>query len=76
MSPRRGALCADVIDPADDERLTTKAACEFLGISRSTLVRLTNAGTLRVLRVAGRNQFPVSGLRAYLASCEQPAGNR
>lgn len=69
MSRRPGAQCAVVVDP-DEPRLPTKEAAEFLHISRATLYRLMNRGEIRYLQVAGRNQFPVSSLRAYLASCE------
>lgn len=75
MVARRDAQCADVVDPDDGDRLTTKQAAEFLGISRATLIRLQNKGELRYYQVAGRNQFPVRDLRAYLASCEHGAVN-
>jgi excisionase family DNA binding protein len=75
MVARSGAQCAEVVDPDDDERLHTNPAAGFLGISRSTLIRLTNRGEIGVYRVGGRNQYSVRELRSYLASCKQPAVN-
>jgi|tagenome__1003787_1003787.scaffolds.fasta_scaffold12605875_1 excisionase family DNA binding protein len=70
MAAGPGAACAVVVDPPNEERLNTKDACQFLGISRATLIRLMNKGELRYYQIAGRNQFPVADLRAYLESCE------
>lgn len=47
-----------------------KDACAALGLSRSTLYNLIDAGELRALKVAGRRLIPTASIEAMLSRAE------
>jgi excisionase family DNA binding protein len=60
--------------PVDDDRLNMPAACQFLGVGRSTLQSLMYAGQIGYLKVGKRVQFERTELRRYLAGCRAGVG--
>ena len=54
--------------PREKAYLTNREACEYLGLSRSTMARLRSSGALKYSKVGSRVFYALTDIEALLAS--------